>query len=72
MNIICNGKERDVTPYKRLSYDEVVMLTYGPSATDSVFTVTYYGRKKRGTLTQGESVAIHNGVVFNCLHTNKA
>lgn len=74
MTIICNGNERDVTPYKRLSYDELITLSHGPQVTDAAFTVTYYykGREKGGILTKGESRALKQGMVFNVIRTNNA
>jgi hypothetical protein len=75
MNIIANGKPRDVSPYKKLSYDEIVVLIYGPQISEEpVFTVTYYHSptKKSGSLNKGESVVLKNRMVFNVYKTNKA
>lgn len=74
MIIICNGKERDVTPYERLTYDELVTLAWGPQLSDNrVFTVTYHQKGgSGGNLTDGESVQLSEGMVFNCVRTNNA
>lgn len=74
MIIICNGRERSLpTKYKRLEYDEVVVLTYGPTGPEAIHTVTYFHRKgPSGNLSKGESVKLKTGMVFNCVQTNKA
>lgn len=77
MNIICNGRQLDAMPYKRLTYDEVVTLAFGPQVVEaSVFTVTYSHRKgnkfEAGSLSKTESVKLKDGMVFNCTRTNAA
>lgn len=73
--IIVNGKEKVVTQ-RELSFDDLVVLAYGPPNTDaSVFTVTYQkgpDHKERGSLVQGESVKLKNGMIFNVIRTDKS
>lgn len=70
-NIIVNG-----TPTKFdgdvISYTQLVALAY-PNATDTVYTVTYSGPQiPDGTLTEGQSLKIRNGVKFVVNKTNRS
>lgn len=72
-NIIVNGRPRKVQGGS-ISYAEVVELAYpGESGSGIVFTVTYMGpQMPDGTLTEGQSVEIRNGVKFNVNKTNRS
>lgn len=72
-NIIVNGRPKKVEG-SSISYAEVVELAYpGESSSEIVFTVTYTGpQMPDGTLTEGQSVDIRNGVKFNVNKTNRS
>ena len=72
--IIVNGRERKVSE-SELSFDDLVKLAFGdnpPSGPNVVITVTYKSRGKEGTLLPGDSVDIHNGMIFNVKATDKS
>jgi multiubiquitin len=74
--IIVNGREKVVTS-KRLSFEEVIALAFDPPPTGPyiVFTVTYrrgHGNKPEGTLVEGETVKIKDGMIFNVTATDKS
>lgn len=69
IEIVING-----TPYtvsdRKLSYEQVVDLAYdgNPPVGENVMIVVTYARGEsgqKGTLVAGQSVPIHNGMVFN-------
>ena len=75
--IIVNGRPKlwvDID----ISYTQVISLAYDgqpPSGPDWVFTVTYRkgeDKKKEGTMTEGDSVHVKDGMVFNVTATNKS
>ena len=71
INIIING-----TPTKFdgdvISYTQLVELAF-PNHTDIVYTVTYTGpQTPDGTLTEGQSLEIRNGVKFVVNKTNRS
>ncbi|CAM2844819.1 multiubiquitin domain-containing protein [Vibrio mytili] len=72
-NIIINGRPKKIEGGS-VSYTEVVELAYpGESSSGIVFTVTYMGpQMPDGTLTEGQSVEIRNGVKFNVNKTNRS
>ena len=73
--IIVNAREKIVTE-KVLTYEKVVNLAFpSPDFGMTMFTVTYRkgdDKKPEGTLVQGESVHIKNGMIFNVTATNKS
>lgn len=74
--IIVNGREKVVT-VKELSFDEIVALAFSPvpSGPNVMFTVTYrHGphENPEGTLTEGHSVKIKDGMIFNVIQTDKS
>lgn len=73
--IFVNAREKTVTQDK-LSFDEVVVLAFGPPNYDSsVYTVTYRKGeepKPQGTLVQGESVRVKSGMIFNVVRTDRS
>jgi len=77
LTIIINGRPKGVAAHE-LSFEQVVDLAYNghpPTGPNWVFTVTYRnaeGKKHEGSLTEGESVKIKNGTVFNVTATDKS
>jgi hypothetical protein len=73
--IIVNARERTVTQ-KTLTFDEIVVLAFGPPNYDaSVYTITYRNgpeKKEKGTLLSGESVNLKSGMIFNVVRTDKS
>ncbi len=73
--IIVNAREKTVTK-DRLTFDDVVILAYGPPNYETnVYTITYrHGPESnpQGRLVQGESVKIKNGMIFNVVRTDKS
>ncbi len=75
-NIIVNGRAKVVTQ-KELSFAEVVALAFDnpPQGENIVFTVTYRrgeGNKPEGSLLEGETVKIKDGMIFNVTATDKS
>jgi len=72
--IIVNGRKKEVST-KTLSFDQVVALAFNPVPVGPTvqFSVTYRkGPRKNheGTLTEGETVRIKDGMVFDVTETN--
>lgn len=75
VTIIVNGRQKVVTK-DELSFDEIVALAFDspPTGDNIIFTITYrrgHGNKE-GTLAQGDTVKIKNGMIFNVTATNKS
>ena len=77
VTIIVNTREKEWDKKEEISYEEIIVLTYG-SYTDNdttIYTVTYkkgIDSKKEGSLTKGESVKVKDGMIFNVTQTNKS
>lgn len=76
VTIIVNGREKAVTT-KELTFDELVNLAFDdpPTGEFICFTITYrrgQGNKPEGTLTEGESVKVKDGMIFNVTATDKS
>jgi hypothetical protein len=74
--IIVNGREK-VVASKELTFDQVVALAYDnpPSGPNWVFTVTYrrgHGQKPEGSLVEGGTVKVKEGMIFNVTATDKS
>jgi hypothetical protein len=74
--IIVNAREKIVTE-KELTFSDIVALAFEtpPVGDQIVFTVTFrrgHGDKPEGTLVEGESVKIKDGMVFNVTATDKS
>ena len=74
--IIVNGRKREVST-KTLSFEQVVALAFDPVPVgpNVQFSVTYRkGPRKNheGTLTEGETVRIKDGMIFDVSETNKS
>lgn len=74
--IIVNGREKTVTQ-RGLSSDELVELAFENPPTGKLicFTITYRrgpGNNPEGTLEEGDSVKINEGMIFNVTATDKS
>lgn len=75
-NIIVNGRQKTVTTHE-VTFDQIVRLAYDnpPSGPDVVITITYRrgeGNKPQGSLVQGESVIVKDGMIFDVTATNRS
>jgi hypothetical protein len=75
-HVIVNGRKTEVST-KTLTFDQVVALAFNPvpSGPNVQFSVTYRkGPKKNseGTMTEGETVRIKDGMIFDVTETNKS
>ena len=76
IEIIVNTRTKVVTK-KELTFMEVVQLAFDPVPTGEniVFTITYRkgeGNKPEGTLVEGETVKVKDGMIFNVEYTDKS
>jgi hypothetical protein len=73
VTIIVNGRKKEV-PKGNLSFSEVVALSGLPNDPNTIFTVTYRRGEgnMEGTLVQGESVKVKEGMIFDVTPTNKS
>jgi hypothetical protein len=74
--VVINGRELEVDK-KELSFAEIVELAFGttPSGDNIIFTITYkrgHGDKPDGTLVEGDSVKVKEGMIFNVTRTDKS
>lgn len=74
--IFVNGRKKEVST-KTLSFDQVVALAFNPVPVgpNVQFTVTYRkGPRKNheGSMTEGETVRIKDGMIFDVTETNKS
>ena len=74
--IIVNGRQKEVST-KTLTFDQVVALAFNPvpSGPNVQFTVTYRKGPRRnheGSMTEGETVRIKDGMIFDVTETNKS
>lgn len=74
--IIVNAREKIVTA-KELTFAEVVALAFptAPYGANTAYTVAYRkgeGNKPEGTLVEGKSVKVKEGMIFNVTATDKS
>jgi len=74
--IIVNGRKKEVST-KILSFDQIVALAFNPVPTGSEvkFTITYRKgphKNPEGTLTEGGTIKIKEGMIFDVTQTNKS
>jgi hypothetical protein len=74
--IIVNGRQKVVTS-KVLAFAEVVALGFDqvPTGPDILFTITYrrgQHEKPEGTLVEGDTVKVKDGMIFNVTTTTKS
>jgi hypothetical protein len=73
-HIIVNARPREVTG-ERISYGQVVNLAFpdDPSASQFLYSVHYTGpHVPDGTLAEGQSVKLENGMKFDVTKTNRS
>jgi hypothetical protein len=76
VTIVVNGRAKEVTE-KNLTFDEVVALAFDPipSGPNIEITVAYRrgeGKKPAGTLVEGETVKVKDGMIFDVTATDKS
>lgn len=76
LTIIVNGRDK-VVDSKELTFTDVVNLAFDnpPSGPYIVFTITYrkgHGSKPEGSLLDGGSVKVKDGMIFNVTATDKS
>lgn len=76
VTVYVNGRPK-VIEKKTYSFIEIVRLAYSsPQSGSGVeYTVTYSkgpGSKKEGTLIEGQTVKVKEGMIFNVTETNKS
>ncbi len=71
--ITVNGREKEVD-HKVVSFAEIVALANIPGDANTIYTVTYKrGRRgAEGTMVEGDTVKIKNGMIFNVTATSKS
>jgi hypothetical protein len=76
LGIIVNAQKKEVVETK-LSFDEVVKLAYPipPDGQNIMFTITYRKGPKqnpKGSLLEGQTVRIKNGMIFDVTPTDRS
>jgi hypothetical protein len=71
INIIVNGRPKKV-PDRDISFAEVVALAFNPVPPNAFFTVTWSHGNNGGSLTDGNSVPIQNGMKFDVTETGQS
>lgn len=73
--IVVNGRQRTVDE-KEITFDEVVKLAFDspPSGDNVVYSITYRRAEgnKSGTLEEGGSVKVKEGMIFDVTPTDKS
>lgn len=77
VTIVVNGRRKNWPKNDDISFEEVVRLAFEnpPSGDDIQFTVQYtrgHGNKPAGTLLEGQSVKVKDGMVFDVTATNRS
>jgi hypothetical protein len=76
VTVIFNGRPKTI-PKESLSFEEVIAHSFetAPSGDGVQFTVQYtrgHGNKPTGTLLEGESVKVKDGMEFDVTPTNRS
>ncbi len=74
--IIVNGRPKVATT-KEMSFAAIVALAFDnhPTGPNILFTITYRkgeGNKPEGTMVEGETIKIKDGMIFNVTATDKS
>ena len=76
ITIIVNGREKTVEG-REVTFDQIVVLAFDnrPTGEFVCFTITYRhgrGNRPQGTLVEGGTVLINDGMIFNVTATDKS
>jgi len=74
--IIVNGREKSWS-FREITFIQVIELAFNTSEINdtTIYTVTYKrgeGNKPEGTMVNGDTVKVKNGMIFNVTPTNKS
>ncbi len=77
VSIVVNGRLRTVPKNAELSYEELVRLAFDnpPTGDDVQFTIQFMrgnGNKPAGTLVEGQTVKVKDGMEFDVTATNRS
>lgn len=77
VTIIVNGKAKTVPKHAELTFDQLVALAFdNPVTGDTVqYTIQYtrgHEHKPKGTLLEGQSVKVKDGMEFDVTSTNRS
>ncbi|MES0020212.1 multiubiquitin domain-containing protein [Mesorhizobium sp. M0036] len=77
VTIIVNGRAKTLPKKEEISFDEVVEIAFPghPTGDGIQYTVQYtrgQGNKPAGTLVEGQSVKIKDGMEFDVTSTNRS
>jgi hypothetical protein len=77
VTIIVNGRQKTVPKNEELSFDAIIALAFDnpPTGEGVQFTVQYtrgQGNKPAGTLLEGQSVKVKDGMEFDVTPTNRS
>ena len=77
VSIIVNGRAKTVLKNQEITFDQIVLLAFpNPPTGDGVqFTVQYtrgHGHKPTGTLVEGQSIKVKDGMEFDVTPTNRS
>jgi hypothetical protein len=77
VTIIVNGRQKSWPKHERITYDQVINLAFdNPPAGDGIQISVQYtrgeGHKPSGTLVEGQSVEVKDGMVFDVTATNRS
>lgn len=76
ITVIVNGRAIPTTQ-RELSFAELIRLAFphGSGGANSIYTVTFrrgHGQKPEGTLVEGQTVRLKDGMIFNVTSTDKS
>ncbi|GAA4419215.1 hypothetical protein GCM10023187_53330 [Nibrella viscosa] len=74
ITIIVNGRQHAVTK-QDISFSDLVALSNTPTGPNVTYTITYrrgQGNKPEGSLVEGETVKLKDGMIFNVTPTDKS
>lgn len=77
VTIIVNGRQKSWPKHEAITYDQVVKLAFeNPPTGDGIQISVQYtrgeGHKPSGTLVEGQSVEVKDGMVFDVTATNRS
>jgi len=77
VTIIVNGREKLVPKNEEITFEQIVALAFDnpPSGPNVQITVQYtrgHGNKPSGTLIEGQSVKVKDGMEFDVIATDKS